>query len=366
MIRFLLAIGLFAFTYPISQKPQPAEPGQTQRLGGATRLDKKNAEGATPADPGVAPDDQVVKVIIATSRPEVSTSGNFGVHADLQNAASVPITIYPKNIRLVAQPEITNGRDCIYSQDGFFPTEPNPDKDHPLGGPIVIQPGEHYQIFWAPGSANCEDASSGSRWVTFGRFGVGLQQYALRTIGFLPGDYAFVIVGKVSLSPDGVEQSPYHTFVQVTKLHVGITQLQAIVAAMIGGLLAYFVAALRENGELRTLKIEQVEKKRSSLWKWGVILRSLCSAALLSSVITVILSRISDTQFPVKVSVNDFWGALTVGFFAYFTGNNLINRIVGLASNPAGGAGNPTPPITPAPPLPLAAQQPVAPPPPAK
>jgi hypothetical protein len=358
MIQSLLAAGLLVFTFPAAQKAQSAKLGQTQTRGGATRSDNRSAESGTQGDPGNTPSDQIVKVITATSRPEVSTSGNFGVYADLQNMASVPIIIYPKNIRLVAQPEITNGQDCIYSSDGFFPTEPNPDKDHLLGGPIVIQTGEHYQVFWTPGSANCEDASEAGALAAVGRLGTGLKQYALRSIGFVPGDYAFVILGKASLYPENKEESAYHTFVQVTKLHVGITQLQAIVAAMFGGLLAYFVVALREGGEFQKLKNEQEGKKRSSLWKWSVILRSLCSAALLSAVITVILSRISDTQFPVKVSVNDFWGALTVGFIAYFTGNNIINRIVGLASSPAGGAGKPTPPINPTPPVP----QPVAPP----
>jgi hypothetical protein len=130
---------------------------------------------------------------------------------------------------------------------------------------------------------------------------------------------------------------------------VGITQFSAIVAAMIGGLIAYFVVGLRPDGEFARLKQDQADGKRRPLNRWGVILRNLFSAALLSAVVTVILSRISDTQFPIKVSVSDFWGALVVGFVSYFVGNKLIDRIVGLTKQtsgaspppPAGGGANP-------------------------
>jgi hypothetical protein len=37
---------------------------------------------------------------------------------------------------------------------------------------------------------------------------------------------------------------------------------------------------------------------------------------------------LSDTQFPVKVSVNDFWGALTIGFISYFIGGRILATII--------------------------------------
>jgi hypothetical protein len=113
---------------------------------------------------------------------------------------------------------------------------------------------------------------------------------------------------------------------------------------MLGGLLAYFVMSLREGGDFLRLKAEIDQKLRTPNSRWGVILRNMLSAGLLSGVVTIVLSRISDTQFPIKVSVADFWGALTVGFVAYFAGNKLIDKIAGAAST--GNAPTPGQPAT--------------------
>jgi len=317
----------------LGQKNPPTETDSANRP-----VKTKTADGDNAAD------ELLVKAVIATSRPEVTTSGTFGVYADLQNLASEPITLFPREVTLVVQPEVGRNPDCVFEYDAFFPTEPNVATAAPLGGPIVIPPKEHYQAFWGlgTGEASClgeAELKGVSAWVK--QRAKNLKSF----VGFLPGDYGFSVIGKAYLTPDGKKANTYHTFVQTAKLHVGITQLQSMVAAMIGGLLAYFVVGLREGGELRTLKREESDNKRSSLSKWGVILRSLASAALLSSVVTIILSRLSETQFPIKISVSDFWGALTVGFIAYFTGNKIIDRIVDLG----GGSGStqPTPPNRP-------------------
>jgi hypothetical protein len=321
----------------------------TQNAAAGRQKPTHNSSSVNPKDPvaialkggdGDPTGEQIVKTTIATSRPEVTTSGTFGVYADLQNLASVPITLYPRETTLVVQPEVGRDPDCVLEFDGFFPTEPNVLSNPPLGGPIVIPPKEHYQVFWGLGTAGNTRCSRTPAVEGFWSWPEQRWKNFKANIGFLPGDYAFAVVGKAYLSPGGKVDPAYHTFVQGTKLHVGITQLQSMIAAMIGGLLAYFVAGLREGGELRTLKREQTDNKRSSVSKYLVILRGVISAALLSSVVTIILSRLSDTQFPIKVSVADFWGALTVGFVAFFTGNKLIDRIVGL-----GGGPKPTPPV---------------------
>jgi len=179
-------------------------------------------------------------------------------------------------------------------------------------------------------------------------------------LSFVPGDYVYVVVGKAYtfLEP---KPSPYHTFTERVKLHVGLSQFDTMVAAMIGGFLAYLVVALREGGDLSNPgpgspgspgsphPPESTDRGRSAR-RFFVILRRMFSAALVSAVVTVILSRISDTQFPIKVSVNDFWGALTVGFVAFFVGNRLIDRIAGLGADASPGATPPRPGNVPEPP----------------
>jgi hypothetical protein len=51
--------------------------------------------------------------------------------------------------------------------------------------------------------------------------------------------------------------------------------------------------------------------------------------ALLSLIVTILLSRISSTEFFFQVTVNDLWGAVAVGFFAPLAASGLIGRITG-------------------------------------
>ncbi len=341
MIRILSITGLIILGLVLEQKPALAPKAtqlQSSKVNIAVPSPNATTGTATQSAPRRDGEEQIVKVTIETSRPEVTTGGGYGIYADLQNLESVPVTLYPRETVMVVQPELADDHTCIFELDGFFPTEANPTKDHPLGGPILIPPKEHYRAFWdisGEATSSCEEDPKRSAWPEWMRkFASSLKD----RISFVPGDYSFVVVGKGYLSPDGKAQADYHTFTQAARLHVSITQFSAILAAMIGGLIAYFVTGLRGGGEFARLKQEQEEGKRRPLNRWGVILRNLFSAALLSAVVTVILSRISDTQFPIKVSVSDFWGALVVGFVAYFTGNRLIDRIVGLAPKSSGTA----------------------------
>jgi hypothetical protein len=346
----------------LAQGPKPApKPAEQKQQAKDTPAKTATETRSGPANRGAQiepPEAQLVKVTITTSRPQVTTDGAYGIFADLQNVASVPVTLYPSETVLIIQPEVAGDHDCVFSIEGFYPTEPGKTEKLQLGGPIVVQPKEHYVAFWdvsKTGTGSCQGESGQNQGPTW------LERAGSKTkeqLSFVPGEYAFVVVGKAHLHTAGKEEAGYHTFTEQVKLHVGLTQLSAIVAAMIGGLIGYFVMALRggEDGEFARLKKEQDAGKRHWFSRWGVILRGLVSAALVSAVVTVLLSRISDTQFPIKVSVADFWGALTVGFVAYFSGNKLIDRIVGLASKSGGGTPGSTPtPATPAPTTPTPA-----------
>jgi hypothetical protein len=52
--------------------------------------------------------------------------------------------------------------------------------------------------------------------------------------------------------------------------------------------------------------------------------------AILSAAFTIVSSRLSDSQFPIKVSVLDGWGAITIGFLSCFVGNKFIDSLRGL------------------------------------
>jgi hypothetical protein len=154
----------------------------------------------------------------------------------------------------------------------------------------------------------------------------------LGKLGFVPGNYPFVVVGKAYRTKDATSEATYHTYTDQLKQHVGLDQVDAMLAAMFGGLLAYVLTALRQDGAFSKFTTFTRGSIATNVRASLVVLRGLASAAPVSASVTILMVRISDTQFPIKVSVADFWGALTVGFIAFFIGDNLIERIVRLAT----------------------------------
>ena len=51
-------------------------------------------------------------------------------------------------------------------------------------------------------------------------------------------------------------------------------------------------------------------------------------AVLLSTMITILLSRISETQFLIKVTITDVWGAIAIGFIANYGGAKALDKIL--------------------------------------
>jgi len=285
----------------------------------------------------------VLRAKINTSRPEVSFDGSYGIFADLENVGSGPVTIYSDETVLTVQPEVTKTNECVYRISGFFPTElyppgptptpspttsptptttptPQPSANPPVnsnapvidsrGVPIRIQPSEHYTVFWDVNRSNTNDPLCGAKGHWYEPF------------SFVPGEYVFTIDGKAYLD----EETKYHTYTEKTSLRVSIPEILAIIAAMFGGLLAYVVTALQPDKDIDRLKKAQDADKSSARL---AIIRGVFAAPLMAAAVTIVSSRLADTQFPIKVSVNDVWGAMTIGFISFFLGNKLIEKLVG-------------------------------------
>ena len=47
---------------------------------------------------------------------------------------------------------------------------------------------------------------------------------------------------------------------------------------------------------------------------------------MLSSIVTILLARLSETQFLVRVNVADLWGAIAIGFIASASGTAILQK----------------------------------------
>jgi hypothetical protein len=286
----------------------------------------------TPATAGVKPNNaldnnaekQFVKVTIATSRPEVTRNHAWGLTADVRNTSSEQITILAKEVSLVMQPEATQDTQCFAAYESFLPnttSSPQTASSQQTDSQITLQPGEHYMFFWSGVDLVTENASA----CQLGRFGK-----LAETLNFIPGPYTFAVVGKLHSLRDS--SGGYHTFAEAVAVRLGIEQLTIMLFAGIGAILAYLVVALQTDGDVD--KLRSASEPRLRVTASLAILRNIGSAFLLGAVLAIVANRLSDTQFPVKVSVNDVWGALTVGFVFYFIGNKLIDKLKTLGPSP--------------------------------
>jgi hypothetical protein len=299
----------------------------------ATVAPNLNAPAGTPTAPvknSDAPPEELLKLTIGSSRASVTRDGSYGVFADFQNISKDIVTLKAAETMLIVQPEVSYPTACVAAESGIFPTQLTSEKTESGAAEIQLLPDEHYKVFWDLGRLGQQDSKC-------------TQQSPLRTklgeiLGFVPGDYTFTVEGiAYTSSPTG--QPPIsHTYTASTTLNVSISQVLTAFAAFLGALIAYLVVALQPGHDFDRWRSDLPTGDRVKVI--GVLVRNAFSAGLLGSAVTIVASRLSDTQFPIKVSVSDFWGALTIGFVAYFVGTRFIlaiaSRLAVPPSSPAG------------------------------
>jgi hypothetical protein len=334
LFRALLLFGtLVSLTAAESKKLQPGKPEQI-----APSSNRNTAHN--------------LHVSINSSTAKIIEGAVYGLNADLENVSNVPISIDVRKVNLTVQPELAPPNvACVWS----YPAESD------LASPILLQPGDHITIFFSTSEAVDSAELTKNPGCKVGYWG------SLRKrLDFVPGNFAFVVTGTYKIPPppnkSATQKSAVagtavaanleeHYFTETASLPVTIDQAQMIIFAGLGGLLAFLVMSFRNAETLWEYAGKVRAAPSSSLQKLVVILRGAGAAILLSAAVTVVAGRLSETAFPVKVSVEDFWGALTVGFVSYFIGGKFIDKLsqtlTPKSQQPASTPAAPAAPVTP-------------------
>jgi hypothetical protein len=305
---------------------------------------------ATPPSRPPSIEESSLRLTARTSRTHDLLGFRFGIYADLENTSRIPLFLHPRYLTLTSPPELT------YHDQGLvkYAYCPGPPPDEYLAAPvdklIRLNPGDKITCFWdiIRGELGTPKAA-GVAWSTW-------VKHLWFDLCFPPGQYTFIIVVNYWVDPAQIpllsvsslrsqRTGPNHplstegisvrdptdpsreilTVSEIRKISLGehkteTSNVAVIVAAaewvvlfgaMVGGFFAY---ALIPTSRLYP----------GSTWK------GLFSAATLSAVATILLSRLSETQFAVHVTVNDFWGAVAVGFVAGSTGRAVLERFLQL------------------------------------
>ncbi|GEM_PF-2696530 len=253
-----------------------------------------------------------IKITLKVSRQQAVAGSDFGITAIIENTSANAIYFVPGAFSMTPPPEIDveGPRDWL----AFFPGILVPPKQDYYDTVIVLEPGSSISAFWTGQKSSGSDATHGkSFWSAVAVDGEGF----IRSLTFSPGQYSLAIVGSYWDTHEGAQAKSVEHHTQTAEIIETITAPQKVVllGAALGGIIAFLLLT---------------RLYPSGAWSGVKTVTGIVSAVLLSTIVTVLLSRLSQSQFIVQVTVNDFWGAMAVGFLITAAGPPILQKFTTL------------------------------------
>lgn len=257
-----------------------------------------------------------IAIKIQTSQAQPTVGSGLGVTAEIKNVSDSAVYLHGKDLTLMLPPELEGPFKPAWPWWALFPTEVHTVPQF-ADAFIKLQPGDSYQVFWSPGRTIFYDSTGFTLGV------IRTIRSEMKFIFFSPGEYTLTVNAKYWFDPQG----EYHTVTQSSALHFAAPQSVIMFGASFGGLIAFYIAPqarrrfarrkAKSRGPIMAI-LEPVAKE----------LAGIAGSVLLSAMVTILLSRISETQFLIKVSITDFWGAVAIGFVANYAGAKILDRFL--------------------------------------
>jgi len=339
ILRSQLVFSLVLLTAFSSSAASPKTPAVRQQGNTVERAQMQTAQAE--GDGGA-----LVAIELEPSQPQWVIGTRMGLLGKLTNVAKVPLLFYEHETVFIAPAETRiYGKADARAGCVFFATEGNPVTPPPTsagvdrrGQAILLQPGEAYWVFWDFDTNGCAGypylASPTAEVCRLEKLRLDLEKLSQK-IMFHPGPYKFVLQAKFyeSPGPGKADAGISHFASQQKDVRISASEGMILFAAAIGGILAFFVKQMMPNAPSDT---SEATTRSDARWRrrfWRSVLH-LLGAVLLSITVVILSSRLGESQFPLQVSVTDFWGALTIGFVGNFVGVYLIQKLVGMVSSP--------------------------------
>jgi hypothetical protein len=268
-----------------------------------------------------------VEMVLTVSRPTVVAGDQWAVIGSITNRSDRPVWIANNYTTLLPAPEVWGGVAAGGSLGAFFPSTGKTAGDEV----IRIEPRGSYTVVWDIDhlkSYNRAYRTQGGGQERPGPLSQLMQRIRLAWSGymfFVPGEYQlFAILHVWPTHPKLTNASISNLGDSVTrtaslKVRLDASPWVLIFGASLGGLLCF---ALQTTQELRS---------GTSLWRLrtlGFFTLGVGTALLLTSIVTILISRLATTQFLISVEVRDFWGAVATGFVVQWFGYPLISRLL--------------------------------------
>jgi hypothetical protein len=276
-----------------------------------------------------------------------------------------------RSVALTRDPELLGkAADSSASLPAFFPCESHLSKEKKPLPPdsvlLCLKPGQSAQVSWKVQSIAVELKDSAEKLDRSGRVTTRndsaekpdipewfpeIQEWVKERIVnpirnhirnemqfffFTPGNYKVAAVAKYWTSPKQPRYD-YRIATQSIMVTVAVPQFVILLGAALGGLIAFLIfpptrtQKLTQN-DTKDNKVEVSQDTRISIPVHRKVGQAF-GAMLLSAIVTILLSRLADTPFLIKVSVADFWGAIVTGMVAQYLGFKWLEHLLPAAKS---------------------------------
>ena len=300
-----------------------------------------------------------VEVTLVPSRDNLTAGDLWSVSGEIHNRSKDrPIWIVDRKTMLTFSPEVYGAASDRVAFYAYFPFV---DYDFELGyeHAVRIDPDSKYAVIWR--MPNAFERGAGNAWLRdwLGPNLIGLLNMFLDPLRavvnylyFYPGTFRATATlhvwyenpplspqtGPKPLTPNDAAPAPADTtnaflVTASREIRIEASPWVLIIGAAVGGLLCRSLQLLL--GELPAYRRDEAasgepRRRRRAFWgwlRWSV--NGVGAAALLPAVATVLLSRLSASDFPLAVSVRDVWGAIATGFVVQWLGVSWLKRLIG-------------------------------------
>lgn len=260
-----------------------------------------------------------MRITLKTSRDQATQGSSFGITAEIENVSSLPIYTMPSAIAMTVPPELDDGGP--HDLWAFIPGIQVPPNQNYWDTVIVLEPGSVIPAVWSGGSLPGSSAAATNTSLTTQtcrQLGMDCGKF-FRGLGFSPGRYTLTIVSSYWDTYEGAQTKSVERHTEISQIQETITAPQSVIlfGAALGGIIAF-------------LLLTKLQPSSTTGWSSVGWIPGLLSAVLLSAIVTILIARLSQSQFIISVTVNDFWGAIAVGFIITAAGPSILRKFSGL------------------------------------